>query len=180
MEEWKVVENYPNYLVSTLGRIWNIKMNREQTTHWNSSNKKHRYLVVSITNEEGRKTKRVHRLVARAFVERPEHLKDVPFEDLEVDHINGDRENNTSENLKWATRLENQTNPITIERMIDAQCESKGMNVLQYTKDGFFIAEFNSLREAERKTGIKNNHISRVCNGLAHTAGGYIWSFNKA
>lgn len=36
---------------------------------------------------------------------------------------------------------------------------------------------FDSVRDAERKTGIDNSIISKVCNGKLKTAGGYHWSF---
>ena len=37
--------------------------------------------------------------------------------------------------------------------------------------------EFYSLREAERKTGIKHNHISNCCKGINKTSGGFHWKY---
>ena len=37
------------------------------------------------------------------------------------------------------------------------------------------IARYKSIREAERKTGIKNITITRCCKGVYKTAGGYVW-----
>lgn len=59
-----------------------------------------------------------HRVIAMAFVERPEHLKDIPFDELEVDHINTIRDDNRPCNLRWCTTLENHNNPITRERRL--------------------------------------------------------------
>ena len=36
---------------------------------------------------------------------------------------------------------------------------------------------FESMHEAERKTGVDVSHISRVCNGERNTAGGYHWKW---
>jgi hypothetical protein len=49
----------------------------------------------------------LHRLVAHAFCSRPEHLKDVSYEDLVVNHIDGNKANNHYSNLEWCTNLEN-------------------------------------------------------------------------
>ena len=64
---------------------------------------------------------KLHRIIAEAFCEKPEHLKDIPFEDLEVDHINTIRDDNRAENLKWCTRIENQNNSLTKKHNSDAK-----------------------------------------------------------
>lgn len=52
--------------------------------------------------------------------------------------------------------------------------------VYQYTKNGKFIAVYNSISEASVATGVDKAHISACCNGKKHykTAGGYVWSFS--
>jgi len=47
----------------------------------------------------------------------------------------------------------------------------------QYSKNGDFIKKYNSIRIAERETGIHNGSISDVCNGKKITAGNFIWRF---
>lgn len=49
--------------------------------------------------------------------------------------------------------------------------------IQQFTKDGCFIAEYESSHEAERKTGVRSGNISKCCRGLVNTAGGYIWRY---
>ena len=51
--------------------------------------------------------------------------------------------------------------------------------VLQYTKDGEFIKEYYSVREAGRITGIYNTGISLACVGKRKSAGGFIWEYSK-
>ena len=55
----------------------------------------------------------------------------------------------------------------------------KGKAVIQYDLKGKKIAEYVSMREAERQTGIRAGNISACCCGLAHTAGGYIWKLYR-
>lgn len=50
--------------------------------------------------------------------------------------------------------------------------------VLQLSLDGEFIAEYESIMEAKRVTGI--NTISGVCHGKRKTAGGYRWEFKNS
>lgn len=49
--------------------------------------------------------------------------------------------------------------------------------VLQYTKDGEFVAKYNSLQEASDKNGISKNNLSSACLGRRKTAKGYIWKY---
>ena len=56
--------------------------------------------------------------------------------------------------------------------------KSKGVyGILQYSKDGEFIAEYPSIREAERQTGCKNENICSCCKGKLKSTGGYIWKY---
>lgn len=50
---------------------------------------------------------KIHRLVAHAFCPRPEHLKDVPCDELQVNHKDGIKINNHYTNLEWCTNQEN-------------------------------------------------------------------------
>lgn len=52
--------------------------------------------------------------------------------------------------------------------------------VLQFTKDGLFIARFASIKEAENETGILASCIGRTCSGKTKTSGGYLWSYENS
>lgn len=52
-------------------------------------------------------------------------------------------------------------------------CRMKG--VRQITKEGVLVAEYPSIKEAERQTGINRGNISGSIKHLNRTAGGYKW-----
>lgn len=115
MEEiWKDIPGYEGwYQVSNLGRIKRLKkihcsfgqrhiVEREKIL--NTSRTKKGYLNVVLTNDgKNKKTFRVHRLVAMAFIP---NIYNKP----EVDHINRIRNDNRVSNLRWATGKENRMN----------------------------------------------------------------------
>ena len=93
------------YEVSNLGNVRNIKtkvvLSQEDTGNG--------YLCVGLQMDKGvYKKTRVHRMVAMAFLEfqRTEERN-------EVDHINGNKSDNSVDNLRWCTHKENMNNPVT-------------------------------------------------------------------
>lgn len=110
MEEWRAVVGYEGcYEVSNLGRVRTVERTVET---YNGGEmfvagiaKKQRmtgkgYAVVSLQHGKRKQTKRVHRLVARAFIPNPDGKQ-------EVNHINGVKHDNRVANLEWCTSSEN-------------------------------------------------------------------------
>ena len=78
-----------------------------------------------MTDDNKQKWFRVHRLVAEVFIPNPENK---PY----VDHINGNREDNSIDNLRWCTQKENCNNPISINRY--KNCKKNNKEIEQYNK----------------------------------------------
>ena len=58
--------------------------------------------------------------------------------------------------------------------------ESMGVNgILQFSKNGEFIAEYPSIMEASRQTGCNKGHICSCCKGERKSAGGFIWRYKE-
>ena len=58
--------------------------------------------------------------------------------------------------------------------------ESMGVNgILQFSKNGEFIAEYPSTMEAERQTGCHQQNICKCCKGKRKSAGGFIWRYKE-
>ena len=103
-EVWKQYLD-TQYEVSNLGNVRNKKtkavLSQEDTGNG--------YLCVGLQIDKGvYKKTRVHRMVAMAFLEfqRTEERN-------EVDHINGNKSDNSVDNLRWCTHKENMNNPVT-------------------------------------------------------------------
>ena len=101
MEEWRPIADFPGYEVSNQGRVKSFKRGKEEILQ--PSFDRNRYLSVRISVDNKLYTKRVHRLVCAAFLPNPENKP-------QVDHINHIRHDNCIENLRWATKSENQLN----------------------------------------------------------------------
>ena len=93
-EVWKTIEDFPSYEVSNLGRVRNKKTSKLLTLIPDKDG----YLRVHLNNDKN--VKRVHRLVAQAFIPNKTN-KD------QVNHKDGDKTNNAVDNLEWCTSKEN-------------------------------------------------------------------------
>lgn len=165
-EIWREIDGFPDYEVSNLGRVCSFKGKYPKILKSYKNRSSYLYIILCIGGKQV--TKKVHRLVAEAFVSNPENKP-------QVNHIDEDKLNNMAENLEWVTRRENMNHGTGIKRSAEARSKA----VVQYTTGGVFIAEYNSLAEAERVTGIAKSSICRVCRGKLKTAGGYEWCYEE-
>ena len=116
---------------------------------------------------------KIHRIIAYIFCEKEECVKDVPFEDLDVEHKNAIKTDNRAENLRWCTRKGNMRNPITRKRM----SESAKKKVYQYTLDNKIVKIYDSTIDTQND-GFIQACVSACCRGIRKTHNGYKWSFN--
>ena len=55
--------------------------------------------------------------------------------------------------------------------------EANSRKIIQFTKSGEFIKEWQSATEASRRLGIAQQNICSCCNGKLKSAGGYVWKY---
>jgi hypothetical protein len=103
MERWREVAGFPAYEVSDCGRV-----RRRDTQSLLALGVRNGYVVVCLWRDNKRKGFSVHRLVALAFIGEP------PSARHDVAHWDGNRANNCSANLRWATRSENQLDSVRL------------------------------------------------------------------
>lgn len=70
--------------------------------------------------------------------------------------------------------------PVEMKKKISlANKKTRGMKVLQFTKDMEFIKEWECIRDIERELKIANQNISKCCRKKRKTAGGFIWRYKE-
>ena len=97
-EEWVIVPKYEDYAVSTLGKVKRIT---DSKTYKSGKILKQNinyagYADVTLRSNGKPRNFRVNRLVLTAF-------RGIPADGYEASHIDGDRRNNTLNNLVWET-----------------------------------------------------------------------------
>ena len=184
MEEiWKDIPGFEGrYQVSNLGHIRRLAYTYKKNNRWGVFDYKNTpgiqrewigkdgYHRVSLSIEEGkRKNLLVHRLVAIAFL-------DGGSDNLDVNHIDENKDHNYLSNLEWVTRKQNLNHGTHNAR---ATAHNVRRAVVQMTKTGEFVAEYGSQLEASKKTGIDVGSISNACKGKTKSAGGYRWRYTE-
>ncbi len=94
------IQGYEDYYtISEDGRVYNKRSKK----YLKASKNYDGYLTVSLIKDRKSNAKRLHRLVALHYIDNPENKET-------VDHIDRDITNNSVNNLRWATRSEQQRN----------------------------------------------------------------------
>jgi len=92
----KKIKNYENYTITEKGVIINQKTNYNKSLYIGSTG----YYMVTLSKNNKQNPKRVHRLIAEAYIPNPNNK---PY----VNHKNGIKTDNAISNLEWCTHDEN-------------------------------------------------------------------------
>jgi hypothetical protein len=174
-ENWRIIEEYPNYDVSTFGNVRNNKHKNILKPTLNSSG----YYRCTLVNNIGKKTITIHKLVANCFIE---NIYNKPT----VNHKDRNKINNNINNLAWATHLEQNLHK---SKSTKIRCDS--LKVLRIcSKTNIILEMYNSLKEASKwvisnnLSKIKNNNYKSImskisgvikCKLYCNTSFGYKW-----
>ena len=160
IEEWRKVDGYDNYEVSSLGRVRNLKKNKKEKILKGSKDCAG-YIRVGLCNEIHQKTLKVHILVGRAFHPNPENKK-------EINHL-GAKDDNRACMLEWATHQENCAHA------------TKHITKYKYTavhkiniETNEIVKTYNTINDAI-KDGFSQKMISACLLGKYKTHKGFIW-----
>lgn len=166
-EIWKNIKGYTNYMVSNMGRVKSLNYNKTgKEKLLKPQTDKNGYLFVGIRKNGKRKYKKIHRLVAEAFIPNPNNY---PC----VNHKSEIKTQNNVENLEWCDHKYN-INYGT--RNIRSKI-SQSKTVVAY-KNGVEVLRFSSTAEAQRN-GYNSGNISCCCRGIYKQYKGYKWQYKK-
>ena len=170
MEEiWRDIEGYEGcYQVSNIGRVKSFKRWAEGRI-LKPQRDVDSYFYVGLKGSERRNFKKVHRLVASAFISNPESKP-------QVNHKDGNKTNNIVNNLEWCTNSENQIH--AYNNGLQIKTKSRVVN-RKKVKCIELNMRFESLTEAAsylNKNG-GSYFISKVCKNKNYTAYGYHWEY---
>lgn len=186
--EWKVIPGIEDYIINKYGvvkalpkiregRLDCLKGHTETTKKSRRYYKEHiikpkftsRYWYVTLSHNGIKKSYRIHRLIYLAFI------GPIP-ENMVIDHIDGNRNNNSLDNLRCVTQANNVRNPNT-------KFNGKRAVIQLDASTGQLINRYNSAAEAETKLtnmyipGKQGGHILDCCKGRRKTALGYKWKY---
>jgi hypothetical protein len=171
----KVITGFPNYMLDRNGNIFSRYKYKTSIVcdEWRPVqhvlDKGIGYYIVTLVNENERKNQFIHRLLAQHFLPNPRNKP-------QVNHIDGNKQNNCLSNLEWVTAKENAQHAARIG-LCDARTLAQSVAVLQETLEGQLVSRHTSLHEAGRITGIAWQNISKVVRGIRPRAGGFVWRY---
>lgn len=172
-EEWRMIEIWKDiddrYSVSNLGRVKSNYANKERILrpYKNADG----YFMVDLRHGGKRRSVRVHRLVAEAFIDNPN-----PELFNEVNHKDEDKTNNRMDNLEWCDTKYN-CNYGTRNIRKAENCQKPVCSVDKYGN----VVHYKSRKEAAETLGISPENISKVLSPKFKnnkTAGGLLWFYD--
>lgn len=163
---WKEVEGWPGYFVNESGLVVSRRYLKvgKPNGHWQRINEKQitlkqfpvrGYLAVNLSNKTRRKSVRVHRLVAQAFLPNPQNLP-------HINHIDGNKTNASVTNLEWCTISHNELHSYRVlgkkprQSTIDSQLKTK-------IRHEYFLFK-TPYRKLGEKYSLSINTIGRIIN----------------
>lgn len=144
---WRTVDGFEEYEVSDSGAIRN-KSTRHLLKPWSATGG---YLYVAFYRNGKGHTKRLHRIVAKAFCENP---KGKP----QINHIDGNKTNNRADNLEWCYHSENMIH--AYENGLQTTIGGNPVHSVVCVNDGKL---FNTIHSASNYYGINREAIYACC-----------------
>lgn len=150
------------YQVSNLGNVMG-KMKKNLKQHMRCG-----YKAIYMENYENKcsMTIAVHILVANAFI--PKSSNDIKYI---INHKDGNKMNNHFNNLEWVTYSQN------VNHAIDIGLKKSYTRKVKVFKDDKLVKIYDSITQASKDLGVRDNRISQVCKKKRKTHKGYYFEY---
>lgn len=146
---WKRYKD-SQYAVSQCGLVKNITSGRLKDLSIDT----YGYLVTTLFKNGKRRQHKVHRMVAEMFVDGYD-------DQLQVNHIDGDKKNNHFKNLEWCTHEENRNHAIRNGLFPNRVSEVDVMNI---RNEVIYFDGVLGVHATARRYKVSNATISRILN----------------
>lgn len=163
------------YKISNLGRIKSFpRQGQSHIRYLKLINDTKNYLQVSLSKNNIHKWFKIHRLVAIMFIPNPENK-------TQVNHIDGNKQNNCVDNLEWCTNGENQIHAIRIglKQLQIGSKNPKAKMIDQYDLNNNFIKTWGCMKDIYDELHIHRNYIRLCCIGKQKQTHGYIFKYHN-
>lgn len=173
-EIWKKINGYnERYEISNLGRVKSYAQNKLGKIQTGCLQHKG-YLAVTLYDGDGnRKTHKIHRLVAEAFIPNPNNFP-------QINHKDENKENNCVDNLEWCTNGYNARYGTKSKRAgLSNRChKNTSKEVFSVDIEGN-VNSYSSVGEAERITGLPHSNIIRTLKKRTKACGKRKWYYKN-
>lgn len=159
------IPGFSRYLAGSDGNVYSKNYNNtRQIKKLTGKIDKDGYTGLLLRDDNGnRKYRRKHRIIATAFIPNPDNLP-------QVNHLDGNKQNCTPDNLEWSTQSDN------IQHGYNSGLYNRKSPIIAHNITTGEDIEFDSIHNAGRILGINHQRIWECCNNRRNTFHGFTFT----
>lgn len=164
-----IIKDFENYGINENGDVYVLKTGKKLAVGISSTG----YPYVQLNKNGVHFNRTIHRLLAYAYIPNPDGK---PY----VNHLDGNKLNNSLDNLEWCTARENTEHAAKVLKVLTQyeECNKKRRKPVQGTyPDGTKTEIFESIRSASRAMGVTAPVMIGNLKGRKKSCRGAVWNY---